>query len=207
MADGLLRDEALRKLLELMAQRGVENAAVGLSEMIGQCVRVKLPSISIVPISSVAERVGGAEAPVVGIYLAAEGELCGHVMLIMQHAEALRLVDLLYGQPEGQTKELDSLARSALAEAGNITASFFLNAVASSLGLSGRPSPPAVIVDMAGAILDIMLVTAGQLCDDILMLQTVFDGEDREIHIHFWMVPDLVQLSSALNHSDSLLRG
>ena len=191
-------EERLHTLLQVMASQGIENAAAGLSEMIGQHITVSVPGVSFVPISSVPERVGGAEALVVGIYLACEGEMGGHVMLIMELADALHLVDLLLGQAEGLTKEIDSLARSALAEAGNLTAAYFLNAIAGTLGLQSRPSPPAVIVDMAGAILDIMLVTAGQISNDILMLEALFRGDDRQLKLYFWMVPDLAPLRAYL---------
>lgn len=193
-----LKDDALRDLLNLMANRGIENAAAGLGEMIGQRVTVDVAGVSLVPISSVPQRLGGGETLVVGIYLACDGTMGGHVMLIMELEEALRLVDLLLGEPEGTMQVLDGLARSALAEAGNLTTAFFLNAVAGTLGLEGRPTPPAVIVDMAGAILDIMLVTAGELSDDILMMQAVFQGESRQVKLQFWMVPDLDPLTDYL---------
>ena len=198
MDNDVLKDGALRDLLNLVANRGIENAAAGLGEMIGQRVTVEVADVSVVPISSVPERVGGGETLVVGIYLACDGTMGGHVMLILELEEALRLVDLLLGEAEGTTKVLDGLARSALAEAGNLTTAFFLNAVAGTVGLEGRPSPPAVIVDMAGAILDIMLVTAGELSDDILMMQAVFQGEVRQVKLQFWMVPDLDPLTAYL---------
>lgn len=192
-----LTDERLRTVLQVMANTGIERAADGLSEMIGQRIHMTVPTITIVPIGSVPERVGGAESMVAGIYLAAEGEMSGHVMLILSLQDAMRLVDLLIGQPEGTTTDLDDpLSRSALAEAGNLAASFFLNGVAAALGVSGRPSPPAVIVDMAGAILDIMLVTAGQLGDDVLLLESVFQREGRELRLFFWVLPDLLPLRS-----------
>jgi chemotaxis protein CheC len=198
MQTDVLNDSALKDLLNLVANRGIVNAAAGLGQMIGQRVTVDVPDVAVVPISSVPERVGGGDVLVVGIYLACDGAMGGHVMLILELDEALRLVDLLLGEPDGTTQVLDGLARSALAEAGNLTTAFFLNAVAGTLGLEGRPSPPAVIVDMAGAILDIMLVTAGELSDDILMMQAVFQGESRQVKLQFWMVPDLDPLTEYL---------
>ena len=174
-------DERLKAVLQVMARTGIEQAADGLSEMIGQRITMTVPTVCVAPLTSVPQRVGGAEAMVVGIYLACEGEMSGHIMLILDYADALRLVDLLFGQPEGTAKELNALYRSALAEAGNLTASYFLNATAAVLGLAGRPSPPAVIVDMAGAILDIVLITAGELSDEVLLLETVFQSENRQL--------------------------
>ena len=193
-----LRDEGLQSLLRMVASRGVENAAQGLSEMVGRRLSVSVPIISVVPIRAVPMRAGGSERLVVGIYLACDGELGGHVMLILEMPDALRLADMILGQPEGAATELNALERSALGEAGNLVTSFFLNAVAGVTGLQGRPTPPAVIVDMAGAILDIMLVSSGQLSDEILMLEAVFQEADRQMSLQFWMVPDLDPLSSLL---------
>jgi chemotaxis protein CheC len=194
----VLTDERLHTILQTMARAGIEKAADGLSMMIGQHVTLSVPQVSVVPLISVPERAGGPDALVVGIYLACEGAMSGHIMLIMSHQEALHLVDLLFGVEEGTTTELTSLERSALAEAGNLTASYFLNAVSELLGVPGLPSPPAVIVDMAGAIVDIMLVTAGQMSDDVLLLEAVFRAEDRELNLQFWVLPDILPLYSTV---------
>jgi len=196
-------DGPIRSLLARLARAGLENAAVGLSQMIGQKVTMTVPHVTVVPITAVPERVGGPESQVVGIYLATEGELTGHIMLIMGIEDATELIDLLLGGEVSACTatgtsgfEIDPLARSALAEAGNLTASFFLNAVSTLLGRSARPSPPAVIVEMAGAVLDIMLVSAGQLSDEVVLMETVFEGEGRQLHIFFWVLPDLMPLRS-----------
>jgi chemotaxis protein CheC len=201
MDNDIMKDARLKTILQVMASTGIERAADGLSEMIGQKIVMSVPTVTVVPITSVPERVGGAESMVVGIYLASEGEMGGHVMLILAMPDALRLVDLLVGQPEGTATELDALARSALAEAGNLAASFFLNGIAAALGLEGRPSPPAVIVDMAGAILDIMLVTAGELGDDVLLLESVFQRAGRQLKLYFWVLPDLAPLRTLLGRN------
>jgi chemotaxis protein CheC len=193
MDPSALHDPKIQSILERMAQAGIANAASGLSQMIGRNITMSVPRVTVLPISAVPERVGGAEAPVVGIYLAAEGEITGHIMLIMDRLDAVQLLEMLLG-PIDEGNDFDSLARSALAEVGNIVASFFLNGVATLLGRSGRPSPPAVIVDMAGAILDVMLIAAGQLGDEVLLFETVFQSEERELSMFFWMLPDLLPL-------------
>ncbi len=193
-----LDDQGIQTALQRMAEAGVENAAAGLSQMIGQHISMSVPRVTLVPLATVAERVGGPEAQVVGIYVAAEGDLTGHMMLIMGLDDAQRLINLLLGEVEDCVVGLNALGRSALAEVGNLTASFFLNAIASLLECTARPSPPAVIVDMAGAILDIMLVSAGELSDEILLLETLFESEGRQMTILFWVLPDLLTLESLL---------
>jgi chemotaxis protein CheC len=184
----------LQVLLQRLANSGLENAASGLSAMIGRKIVMSLPSVSLVSLSSVPERLGGPEAQVVGIYLGCEGEMTGHIMLILGCPEALDLVDLLLDQSPGTTVEFDDLAKSALAEVGNVTASFFLNAAVADIGLESRPTPPAVIIDMAGAIFDIMVACAGESGDELMLMEALFSGEERRLALHFWMLPDLVPL-------------
>ena len=183
-------DEHLRSLLEVMAQDGIHRAAEGFSGMMGKKVSVSQPKARLVPFSELPFALGGPEKEAVGIYLQMQGQMSGQVMLALPYAKALELVDLLLEVPTGTTQQLGSLERSALAEVGNITTSFFLNAIAASSGLDVRPSPPAVIVDMIGAIVDVIVATSGGVREKILMLAAEFICEGRAVEANFWMIPD-----------------
>lgn len=187
-------DENLRSLLEALASEGVQNAAQGLSEMVGEKLTFSPPIVSLVPLRDVPMLLGGPETEAVGIYLRSEGEMAAQMMLVLPYPKALELVDLLMGIPIGSTQHLGSLERSALAEVGNLTGSFFLNAVALITGRGSRPSPPAVMVDMVGAILDIIVATSGEVGEDVLMIQTSFLRQGREVEANFWVVPDRTTL-------------
>jgi chemotaxis protein CheC len=179
----------LNSILERMAVLAAEQAAHGLSTMLGRPIRLTVPRLSLVPLCEVPYRVGGPETEAVGIYLQVQGDLPGHVMLILPYQDAFRLVDLLFEAQEGATMQLGPLERSALGEVGNVTASLFLNAIADATGLSLRPSPPAVVMDMVGAIIDIIVIASGAVADEILLLEVEFHGPDRTLEIYFWMVP------------------
>ncbi len=189
---GAFAGARLDLILERMASLATESAAEGLSTMLGSPIRITVPRVQLVDIGEVSGRVGGPEQEAVGIYLLAQGDMPGHIMLIMPLDDAFRLTDMLLEEPEGTTTVLGSLERSALGEVGNVTASLFLNAIANATGMDIRPSPPAVMIDMVGAILDIILVTAGAIADDILLLETEFQGPDRKVEIYFWVVPAAV---------------
>lgn len=180
----------LEQVFSVVAEKGIPTAAQSLSTMLGRPVRVEVPRITKVPITQVSEQIGGAEQLVVAVYLLALGDITGHILLILPHAGALRLVDMLLEQPEGTTTQLTPLEESALGEVGNVSASMLLNAIASVLGIEARPSPPAVIVDMAGAILDIVVGSVGQTQDEMILMETSFQGPDREVCVSLWLVPD-----------------
>ncbi len=183
-------DQELHSLLVVMANEGVHNAAKGISDMVGESLSVDRPLVKRVPIKEIPGLLGGPEAEAVGIYLRVEGQIGGQMMLVVPYVKALELVDLMMSVPVGTTQSMGSIERSALAELGNLTGSFFLNAVAATTGLDARPSPPAVMVDMIGAIIDIILATSDNLSETVLMLQAKFMRNGREAEVDFWIIPD-----------------
>ena len=74
------------------------------------------------------------------------------------------------------------MERSDVGEMGTLTASFFLNALADATNLTLTPSPPAVMIDMAGAIMDIALSKIMQEQDDVLAVKTTFSTDNRQMN-------------------------
>ncbi len=191
--------DELRPLLEVMAGEGIQRAMQGLSQMTGQNITVTQPKVTLIKLNEIPNLLGGPENEAVGVYLRAEGEMSGQIMLVFPYERALKLVDLLIDEPEGTTKTLGSFERSALAEVGNLTGSFFLNAVASMLGMEARPTPPAVMVDMVAAILDVIIATAAGVSEHVLMLSATFMQGEREAEASFWVIPDPRVLEAFIN--------
>jgi chemotaxis protein CheC len=187
-------DQELHRVLSIMAETGLNNAAFGFSKMIGEPLTASEPSVQLIPLTTFHELLGGPENEAVGIYLRAEGDLCAQFMMVMPVAKALEIVDKLMLEPVGTTQTLGSQERSALAELGNLTGTFFLNAIAKMTGLNARPSPPAVVVDMVGAILNILLMSWDGMSDQVLMIQTKFLCGGQEIETDFWVIPDTTTL-------------
>ncbi len=167
----------------------MHHAASGLSQMVGRSINIEIPKIEKVPVPQAAMYVGGPETEMVGVYLLISGDLPGQVILLIPLNDALSLVDLLMGLPTGTTTSLGDLERSALAETGNLTASYFLNEVASLTKTSSRPSPPCVMVDMLGAIVDVVATPVAAVSDDLLIVETVFKESSRTVEAHFWVLP------------------
>lgn len=188
--------ESLQPLLKVMAFEGMQRAATGLSTMLGENLAVSQPDVRIVPITEIPALLGGPESEAVGIYLRSEGEMAGQMILVLPLAKSLEIADLVLNRTPGNTVGLGTLERSALAEVGNLAVSFFLNAVASVTGLEARPTPPAVMVDMVGAILDIIIATTGGVSEHVLMIQASFMRGVRETQAHFWIIPDPTVLNA-----------
>jgi chemotaxis protein CheC len=130
-----------------------------------------------------------------------EGDATGHILLVHQPEVAFAIIDMLLGNAPGSTQSLEEMEQSALAELGNVIGSSFLNAIADALGLSLRPSPPDVILDMAGAILDVAVVEILQESEDVFVSETAFGTDDRQANGTFLVIPSVSFLKVILEHS------
>jgi chemotaxis protein CheC len=176
------------QFLELL-QAGLKNVAVGLSEMVGRPISIATSNVQSLSVGQVPEWLGDPETEMVGVYLLIDGDINGQAILILSLNEALHLIDLLGGGPTGTTTEFADLGRSALAETGNLAASYFINEVARQTGTELRPSPPAVMVDMLGAIFNVVSSPVAAMSDDLLIVEAEFRAPDRTVTAHFWYCP------------------
>ena len=169
---------------------GAGNSATALSQIINKRIDMNVPKVALVPIEAVPDLVGGPDEIVVGVFLRIYGRAPGNVLFLMPQKSAFYLVDTLMGREHGTTKTLDFMDESALMEIGNILSGAYLNAFFSFTHISMLPSIPALAMDMAGAILNIILVQLGQMGDQAMVIETEFLAEDDGISGHFFLVPD-----------------
>ena len=164
-----------------LVSRGISNSLAGLSQMVGDELAVTALDVKNFPAKDAINLLGGAETVTVGIYLTVHGDADGHLMLIHDPKIAFDLIDSQLGMPMGSTTDLGEMELSVLGEMGNITGSFFLNALADATNLTLTPSPPVVMVDMAAAILSIALTDIMQEQDNILAVKASFGTHDSQI--------------------------
>ncbi len=93
--------------------------------------------------------------------------------------------------------EFEDMGLSALQEVGNIITGAYLNSLSSMTNLTIIPTPPAVSIDMAGAILSVPAIQFGIYGDKILLIQSQF-RDDIELDGYFILVPDLESYSKIL---------
>lgn len=194
MSSAAVFDKDLMDKLRSLADDGVSNAANGFSGMVGRKIHVHNPSSKLVPVMSIPQIAGRADNDAVGIYLRFTGDVNGQIMLIVPFQKAMELVDLMMQLPAGTTQQLGSLERSALGELGNLCGSFFLNSIARTTKAKFHPTPPAVMVDMVGAILDIVVATTGGISENALLMQANLTDGDRIVEADFWVIPDMNSL-------------
>ena len=184
--------DALREIGNI----GAGNSATALSQVLNKKIDMQVPRVSLVPIEEVPDLVGGPDALIVAVFLRVYGKAPGNILFLMPKENALLMVDDLMQRPHGTTKELSELDESALKEVGNILTGAYLNAFFHFTNIAMLPSIPALAADMAGAILNIVLVQLGQMGDHAMVIETKFLAEDDSVNGHFFLVPDPGSLST-----------
>lgn len=173
----------------VLAKKGIANAIRGLSQMVGREIVTTSLGVKRVLIKEAAEALGGADACTVAICLTVGGDASGHLFIAYRPKTAFALVDLLLEGNLGDTAALGDMERSALGEVGNIMGSFFMNSLADASGLRLLVSPPAVMMDMAGSVLDPLLADLMLRADDALVVEAAFGTRDRQVDGTFLVLP------------------
>ena len=192
MAEEFTRLDALQlDALREIGNVGAGNAATALSQLINKKINMSVPKVSVAPISDVPDLVGGPETLVAGVFLRVFGEAPGSILFLLPKDSAFALIDTLMQRSERTKYEMTEMDQSALKEIGNILAGSYLNALAHFTQITLLPSIPALAIDMAGAILSLILIQLGQVGDYALVIETEFSADtDNDIRGHFFLIPD-----------------
>jgi chemotaxis protein CheC len=186
----------------------LERAGTSLSDMACIQIEVTSSSLDLVPLTQVPSAAGSAEAVAVGVYVAMTGQAQGHVLLLMDEPVAQQLAGaLLFEDPSGIIIT-DELPASALAEAGNVSCSAFMNLLGDATGLLLEVTPPAVVQDMRGAIVDAIVADVALLGDEALLIGTRFNlvSEDssKVLDVRLLVIPSPESLEQLLTRADAL---
>ena len=168
---------------------GMANALRGLSKMLGQEIATGVVSTRRVPLMEATELLGGPEAATAAVYFALSGDAQGHMVLVYVPEVAFELVDMAMGDPPGTTKDLGEMELSVLGEVGNVMGGYFLQTLGDTSGMSLRMSPPAVMMDMAGAIIDAVIADIMVFSDEVVVVETEFGTDQRRVHGTFLVMP------------------
>ena len=199
MTDELNLSAAQLDALREIGNVGAGNSATALSQVINRRIDMNVPKVALVPLDAVPDLVGGPDAVVVGIFLRVYGKAPSNILFLLPQQSAFYLVDTLMGKPHGSTSSLDAMDQSALMEIGNILSGAYLNAFFIFTKITMLPSIPALAMDMAGAILNVVLAQLGQMGDQALVIETEFLSEDDGISGQFFLVPDPGSLSTIID--------
>ena len=149
-----------------------------------------VPQVELLDFSDVGTAIGGEEQIMVGVFLGVEGDITGSMLFLVEQKSAKYLINKVMMGMGDPGEEFTEMELSAMQEVGNIITGAYLNSLSTLTNLKIYPSPPALTVDMAGAILSVPAIEFGIYGDQILMIQSKFFDE-VQIDGYFILVPDV----------------
>ncbi len=205
----LTLSEAGQNVVAGTFRRAMKRAGEALGSMSGQVIDVQTPMLQRCSAGDVLTLAGGPESVVLAVYVGIFGSLEGHALLLFAPADAHRLAHILLAgllgpgelPMEAATDVLayDELELSALQEAGNVTISAFLNELGMHLHEPVQPTPPQVVIEMAGAVLDAVLLDLVTEADQMLAAKTTFSEGGRAIDGTLLVLPRAEGLRTLLD--------
>ena len=142
------------------------------------------------PLEDLTELMCGPDEVIVAVHTMIAGSLGGHVLLAFPEKVAYGIADTLMQQPVGTTAMLGEMEQSAIQETGNIVSSAFINSLASSLAVRAMPTAPTVLQDMAGAVIEPLVLEQAATSNQALMISASFKIDDTELDWWLFVLPD-----------------
>ncbi len=137
----------------------------------------------------------GPENLVVALMVEMTGDLTGFILLVQELKDARDLsvsITRAMGLPDEESDELlTEMQSSALLEISNILSGSYLSAISSLTSLFINSSPPKLVIDMAGAVMNLPAATYGEYGDTVLLMETEFEDAGKTINGHFFLIPDI----------------
>lgn len=178
------------------------NAATALSQLMCRRVTMAVPEIIFLPLEEVPEIVGGADKLEVGLVLQVLGDLRSTILFVFSPRDALILASLMTKRTISDTSVITDLERSALKEIGVVLASAYLGVLSSFVGMSLVPTVPELIVDMAGAMVDYILIELSARSRFALLVKSEFKELTAPVTGHFFLIPDPAALEVIIKSID-----
>jgi len=189
--------ETYYDVLKEIGNIGAGNAMTALSQMLQCKVDMKVPQVRLLEFSEVGEMMGGEEVIMVGVFLGVEGDITGSMMFMVEEQNARHLIQKITMGMLPSGSEFEEMGLSAMKEVGNIITGAYLNSLSTLTNLKIFPTPPALTVDMAGAILSVPAIQFGVFGDKILLIQSQFSDE-IQLDGYFILIPDMESYAKIL---------
>jgi len=91
----------------------------------------------------------------------------------------------------GENTAFSEMQISALREVANILIGSYITAISELTGLRINASVPELVVDMAGAVMNLLAAAYGEYGDHVLFLETRFADQTQCLYGHFFLIPDI----------------
>jgi chemotaxis protein CheC len=172
-----------------LANIGLGHATTAIAEMTQQPFQMSVPHAASVSLEEIPLLLGGREEETVGIYMAVDGEVGGHIAFLFPWRSARFFWKLLLGYIPESVEKVGELEASVMLELGNIINSSFLNAISDMAEVPLHATPPVVSIEMAAAILQSIVLEACVSDYAALSIETRIYDASGEAEGFFLFIP------------------
>lgn len=173
---------------------GASHAATALSVMMNREISVCVPCAKFCEFGEITAIMRGPENVVVGLLVGISDDVNGFILLVLDLDDARLLSNTVLGDLSDEATEdaeFSEMQISALHEVANILIGSYITAISTLTGLRINASVPELVVDMAGAVMNLLAAAYGEYGDHVLFLETQFADQAQCIYGHFFLIPDM----------------
>lgn len=193
--------EAQKDVLKEIGTICSGNAATALSQFIKKRIEINVPDIYFMPVEDV-PKVVGEEKLVVGLVIRILGDFPGVILLVFSREDAWNLASLLTGEYQMDSGPIPKKEHSALKEIGVILANAYIGALAVFIKWGLVPTVPDIVEDMAGAMVDSILIELSNISDYALLIKSEFKETSTRVVGHFFLIPNAQGLEVILKATE-----
>ncbi|MCL2539036.1 MAG: chemotaxis protein CheC [Oscillospiraceae bacterium] len=177
---------------------GSGNAATALSSLLEQRITMMVPQVIILENNAAVARLGGPEKIVAAVLVTFTGGINGLILSL----QSLEYINAILSNVRGKTvagfSDLDEIDVSALCEIGNILMSSYISAISRMTGMKIELSPPAISVNMLGAIMSVPMTEFGYEADKLMLIDGTVMFDNKLVESNLIMMPDISSLNKIL---------
>ncbi len=199
----LFNDFQLDALREI-GNVGAGNAATALSQMVGRRVDMSVTKVLVLKTEDIGSFLGGVDQNVAAVHMPIYGEICGVALIFFPLDRILDLSAMLVGRRDSDPFQLSELGQSSLKELGSILTGAYLSALFRMVHIQMIHGVPHLVLDMAQAVLDTVLVELDQKDDVAILIETEFMENADQLTGSFFLLPEagsLKKLFSAFSRT------
>lgn len=176
---------------------GSGNAVTALSSMIGKKIKVKVPTVKLLEFKDFQNFYDSPENVIIGIYFDLNGDINGNIIFTLDLISAKYIIRNLLNICVHD--EFNEIEKSALEELGNIMVGSYITSLSALTSLKIKVTPPAISIDMSGAILSVPAIKSGEISDKILFIETGFSEGKKLMRGNIFLIPDIESSFKMLN--------
>lgn len=186
------------ELLKETSYLGMGHATSALSQLLGHPLNLTVPQVSILPLEEIPSHIGRKDELVAGLHLKVRGDARGNILILLPRKSVISILRMLTGKRIAQGIVLSEEERSVLRELGNILSSAYLTALSNLLGAPLIPSIPGLAFDMAGAVIDYLLIELAKAGGEAMIIETDFESLENDVSGRLLLFLDSKSMASFL---------